>query len=411
MEWSCFRAVVIAGSLLCAGASPARAQSSSPFTLHDALRIARTQAPAIAAEQARARAAHDAVGRVAVMPNPLVEVRVENWGAPATSALPRDAFFTASQAIELGGKLGARRGLADALARSARTSVSLAEQAALVDVANLYLQSVAARERQRLTQQHAAELAELLRIMERRVAAGAAAESELFRLTSEEARIARDAVMAELEASRSVAKLSARLGMPVARDVLVMPPVPPVPAAPDESSLLDRRADVLAAREAVATARQHLRVESARRTPDLTLHGGVVRSGGSSAGIAAVSIPLPLFDRNQEARARAEGEVRARQAELDGSEQWARGDIAATRAAARALESQARAIRNRLVAPATAAREAALAAFQSGAIDMVRLLDAERMALDAALIALQLEIDSVVAAIDARVAMGESLLP
>ena len=57
------------------------------------------------------------------------------------------------------------------------------------------------------------------------------------------------------------------------------------------------------------------------------------------------------------------------------------------------------------------ARDAARAAFAAGAIDVLRLLDAERVHTEAAAVSLDIAIDAVAAAIDARLAAGEEPLP
>jgi outer membrane protein TolC len=88
-----------------------------------------------------------------------------------------------------------------------------------------------------------------------------------------------------------------------------------------------------------------------------------------------------------------------------------RGLIAATRPVAVALASRAAEAPTTLVAPALAARNAARAAFAAGALDVLRLVDAERVYVDAALAAIDLASDAVAAAIETRQVAGEEPLP
>ncbi|MFP5378519.1 MAG: hypothetical protein ACLGHP_01940, partial [Vicinamibacteria bacterium] len=65
----------------------------------------------------------------------------------------------------------------------------------------------------------------------------------------------------------------------------------------------------------------------------------------------------------------------------------------------------------RLVTPARVARDAARAAFREGASDLLRLVDAERTYAEAADAALVRRHDALRAALDARRAFGEDLVP
>jgi outer membrane protein TolC len=103
--------------------------------------------------------------------------------------------------------------------------------------------------------------------------------------------------------------------------------------------------------------------------------------------------------------------VAAAEHERDAVLRRARAEVESTRAAAQQLATRARDIRTTLVTPAAGARGAARAAFQAGVLDLLRLLDAERVFTDAELAAIELETEAVMAAIEARLAAGEDPLP
>lgn len=383
-------------------------QSRAALTLSDALTLARQESPDAAAERARvtaARSARDAAGR---LPNPLVEFRSENWGPDP--GLPLDTFATLTQTIELGGKRGARRGVADAGLGSAEARESLARAHRSVEISQLYLTALRHRERQRVLAEQASDLMSLVRVVGARAAVGAAPESDLFKMQTEEARAGADLVRAELAASRALLHLTSRLGVDATLDALAWPPAPPLPDGAAEAAL-SRRPDLVAAARVVDAARQVLRTERARGVPDAAITTGVKRTGGMNTGVLAVTLAVPLFDRNRAARLLAEGQVAAAEFERDALTRRARGELVATRQAAAALAVRAGSARAALVTPARAARAAARAAFDAGALDVMRLLDAERVATDAALTTIDLDIDAIAAAIDARVAAGEDPLP
>jgi outer membrane protein TolC len=152
-------------------------------------------------------------------------------------------------------------------------------------------------------------------------------------------------------------------------------------------------------------------VERAVATPDLTVNGGYKGTNNFNTGVAAVSLAVPLFNRNAAEIARAAGDVRAARLDLAYLEQQARADAAARWTAARQLSAQAASVEARLLAPAAVVRSAARSAFAEGAGDVLRLVDAERLYTDAARDAVDLRLDAVLALIHARVSIGEEPLP
>ena len=244
--------------------------------------------------------------------------------------------------------------------------------------------------------------------MGRRVAVGSAPEAELLKLRTEEARAVVARTRAELTAARALAALGAALGLDVQAEQLQRPAVP---APPAEASVPATHPELLAAGGAIDLARAAVALERARGVPDVAVNAGVKRTSGYNTGVAAVTVPIPLFDRNGVARALAEGQLHAAERERDATERRLRGVLSSARAAAATLSTHAADAQATLVTPARGARDAARAAFTAGALDVLRLVDAERVFIDATIVTLELEFDAVAAAIDARLAAGEEPLP
>jgi hypothetical protein len=177
-------------------------------------------------------------------------------------------------------------------------------------------------------------------------------------------------------------------------DALAVPPPPPAPAASDDA-VVAASPDVLVAGRAV-NRRDRCCGSRTPAAPDPSLNAGYKRTAGYDTGLFTVTMPVPIFNHNRAARIVAQGQVTAAELELAATERRARADLAATRAAAARLSERARDIRARLVDPARGARDAARAAFATGALDVLRLVDAERVFTDAALVAIDLETDAVV---------------
>jgi cobalt-zinc-cadmium efflux system outer membrane protein len=259
-------------------------------------------------------------------------------------------------------------------------------------------------------------LGELVRILERRVAEGVTAEADLQKIETERVRVDTDAALARLRTARELTTLAALVGWsPVPPADALERPAPVVPAAADIDALvaaaLARRPDVQLAAARLDTARQSLRFEQARSMPDLNVTGGLKRTGGYDTGLVALLVPVPLFDRNRAAVVLAQGGVDAAALELEQTRRLATADARAALATAIELARRSADASPRLLEPATVVRTAARSAFESGAGDLLRLVDAERVYADSRMVVNDLSIDALLAALEARLALAEEMLP
>lgn len=387
-----------------------------PITLAEVLAAGRAESPAIAAARSREQAAADAAGVAGRWINPAIEFRSENWGSDVPGGLRLDSFATVTQKVELGGKRGARRGAALAAAEAARADAFATMREIEGEMAVRFLEAVRLRDQAAILIAQRDALDELVRILERRVAEGLAPDAERARLAAERAAVAIAVTRAETAADRAFLELRALAALPdsATAAALVRPGPIPLPAretmAP-ASNAVSARPDVRAAAARVETADQALRLQSSFRVPDLTVNTGVKRTLDTNTGVLAVGVGLPFFDRNQVATALARGEFRAAQLERDFVTRRAEADTTAALLAARRLAEAAAGAAAQLVEPATIARTAMRSAFDLGAADPLRVVDAERAFADARLLANDIRIEAVAAAVAARLALGEAPLP
>ena len=92
-------------------------------------------------------------------------------------------------------------------------------------------------------------------------------------------------------------------------------------------------------------AQSLLRLEQARARPDITASVGYKRNGPDNALFAAVSAPLPLYNRNQAQIARAQAEVEVARAELRYAQNTVLAELAAARRAVELNQKQVESLR------------------------------------------------------------------
>lgn len=368
-----------------------------------------------------ARAAARFAGRWA---NPEVEVRAENlvgsgwhWSPPFDPgrAPAIDAFALVNQPLEFGGRRRARRALAEADAASASAALAQVERGVVLETVRVYLDALRARETLAALDTHLESFAGHERAMAARVGEGVAAEADLAKFQAEAGRLRALQARTRIEMNRGLALLGALVGeaAPVApsrlREPAAWPALPP-PAGRALTLDLRRAPDLLEAQALEARAARALEVERSRRSPDVVISGGYKRTAGFDSAVLGAVVAVPLFDRNQAAVAAAGGEARAAARERAAIERRVAAVAQAAMEAAQLLEERARRADEEVLRPAETVRNAARAAFREGSSNILNLVDAERVYLEARREALQVKLDALAAGIEARVLLGEEVV-
>lgn len=316
-----------------------------PLVLGEALRRALLANPALQAYSWELRAAEARRLRAVLFPNPELGVEAENF-AGSGEFHEIDATETTihlSQLIELGSKRDKR----GRVARLGRTVAEIDFEARRLEVFREVTQEFI---RVLGTQRRLEWAEESLRLTEkfapsaqRRVEAGAASQVELlrFNLQVAGARVARDQTKRDLAAARK--RLAAMWGSGEPRFERVVGDLDQLPIVPSLEESLHQlaRSPVLQRWQAETERRSAaIALEEANAFPDVTVGAGVrhFNDSGDAAAVAQVSIPLPLFNRNQgavqEARAvagQAEAERRAAEIRIRTELQVAYDDLAGAR--------------------------------------------------------------------------------
>lgn len=394
-------AVRPADGLLTLSAAVAQARSSSP----------RRRAAFVSAEGIR-----EAVRFAGRPPNPLFELRTENWtfsGQPSSPAV--DVFAVLTQPIELGGKRDIRQRLASTDSDIADSALKSLEREIALETVRAYVRSLKARSMLETLIANRDGLTTIVTSVGRRVDEGYSPEADLLKFKTEAARVDGDIARARLELERSLAALTIAMGgtEPVRADRLVEPGSisPPSPDAPMIAASITRHPDVVRAAATVSRSEQLTRAEQARRKPDALVTGGYKRTEGFDTLVLGAAIALPFLERNDAAIARSIGAAHAAEADRDALVQRLSLEAAALVRAAQTITDQATRAPQELLEPAQDVRRAALAAFREGTADVMKLIDAERVYADVNRAAIELRLDALLTTIEARFATGEETIP
>lgn len=144
---------------------------------------------------------------------------------------------------------------------------------------------------------------------------------------------------------------------------------------------LQARPDLMAARARIEQAHKNLTLARRLTIPDVTVSAWYARDPGNyftDTGGVGLSVPLPLFYRQEGEIAKADISLNAAEAFLRQAEQNVRADVVKALAAWKSADAIAKRFETSVVARIRKMRDAQEFAYERGAADLLDLLDAER---------------------------------
>ncbi|WP_375207920.1 TolC family protein [Hyphococcus sp.] len=354
-----------------------------PLTLERAVARAAHATPEVLTAALEARAASADADQAGRWLNPSISVETENFAG--TGGLEGFRAYETTLALEQTFRLGGKRRLSERAARAeaalASAECDLQRLEAQRLAGELFLDLQAAIQMADVADASAKLAEEFASVVERRVDAGAAAPPELSRAKAEAASLAAAADAARGEAEARALALASVWGSAEVDFVLPEPETSGLgidTAEPDSAPGTHPRLQAAqAGADARAAATDRAR---AGAWPDVTVSAGVRRfeDTGDSAFLAGVSLPLPVFDRNQDA-------TRAARIRTEGAQLNARAVEARLRAEQASLAAQVRAAKSRLqrlegeaLPLAEDAYASAAEGYRVGKFDLTATLDARR---------------------------------
>ncbi|NWC86473.1 TolC family protein [Pseudomonas reactans] len=366
---------LLGAAALWAAASVAQAQT---LTLDTALQTAFANNPDLAAAQWDIDIAQGGRQQAGLIPNP-----VASWDVEDTRRDSRTTSIKISQALELGGKRGARIDVATRAQDAAALNLEQRRNTLRAEVIENYYGALRAQERLELAQRSMSVAERGLAVADGRVTAGKASPVEATRAQVQLSETRLELNRAQIGLTDAYRRLAASTGSATADFQAVAAQTQFTPSLPTATQLLTRLEQTAELRLAELNILQNeasVVLEKAQRIPDLDVSIGSQYDASvrERVNLVGVSMPIPLFNRNQgnvlAASRRADqardlrnaAELRLRTETRQALDLW------------QSANTEVRAFNQQILPAAQSAVDSATRGFEMGKFSFLDVLDAQR---------------------------------
>ena len=354
------------------------AEEPAVMTLRAAEDLALVSNPDLAVATRELEATEGAVIQGAARPNPQLGFLLED-----THKATRTTTLQVNQPIELGGKRAARLDAAVRGRDIAAVELDLRRAEIRATVTANFFGVLSAQERVRLAQDVANLAKRATEVAGKRVASGKVPPIEETKARVAEASVRIDLSLAQSELRTSRQRLASTWGNPSPRFERVDGRLEPLPSLPSSESINARLADsphLIRAKIEIQRRKSLADLERAKRTPDLTVSLGAIRSEelGRNQLLLGVSIPIPVFYSNRgnqleslKRTDKARDEQAATQIRLTSEVRQAYERL-------RAARNEVETLQRDVLPGAQSAYDVAIRGFELGKFNFLDVLDAQR---------------------------------
>lgn len=371
-------------------APPSTLVRADTLTLAQALERALASNPDLHAAQWRVEAYKADQRQAGRWPNPELEAEIDEFGGrdALTGTQSAELGVGLNQTFPLGGDLAARRRVAAEEKRLAQQRYDAVQLDVVQAVTKAFGTTLAAQYERDLAARQWALAQQFASTVADRVEAGKVSPLEATRAAIDRstARVALEQAERSFRIAR--AQLSRWWGdrtpdfAGVTGDWMHRDEFPPLEVLAPH---LLETPEVLHARTEVALHQAKHRLIEAERIPDPTLQMGVrrFRELGETAFQAGVSFPLPLFDRQRDARDAATARIQMVESEAEAVYLATYAQLTAQYEALQAAAFEVRILATDVLPAAEEVYEATVVGYREGKFDLLTLIDAQRTLFDA----------------------------
>lgn len=364
-------------------AGVAQAQPQDTLTLERARTLLR-QHPSLTALALEVEAREKLAAQAGALPNPSLSVEAENFAGtgPLSGVQSLETTARLEQNIELGGKRSLRRGQAQAEMRLAQSERALKESELSIELKEAFSDALRLQERLRVLGRDTLFLKEVVEVARRRAQAGGGgvAEEGKLRLAFSQARIEAASIRTELEVAFQ--RLALLMGQPNPDFKAVRESeTASLPEWATVERSLENHPELLRWKSERELRQLSLRSARAQNMPDLGLNAGVRRlnvGSGDWALVGGVSVPLPVWNRNQGVIAGSESRVRSSEQSAEAARRELTAKAFSLWSNLRVKGEEIERLRSELLPQATQVRDDTRAAYAQGRFGVLDLLDGQR---------------------------------
>lgn len=356
----------------------------SVLTLDEVLRLVANKNPILKALEYERLAAAGNLRQAGLWPNPEFEAEFEEIGWDAPGLSESELTLALSQELELFGQRGARKRLAQTQAGTVDFESDVRAFDLYLEVKHRFYTVAHAQEALRLAEASLRLANDIAENISYRIGKGAGLHSELLLAQIEQQRAQLNLEQQKQLKATAEANLVALWETPSTPIAVIAEREPELTAllrmAEELTEQVDSTRTITHLRNQSAVARAEYALSRAEMRPSVTLSGGVkhLEATNTKSLVFGISLPLPLFNRNQGTRESIAAKLRS----LDHQIESQRFDASA------ALQTHLLGLRNLiqrhdmldegLLPTAEAAYQSLHDAYESGRIPYTQLLEVER---------------------------------
>lgn len=358
--------------------APAPSTTAELITLDEAIRLALASNPTLRSATQSVAIADASKSQAGLIVNP--ELSVLREGMDRTN---RTQTVQISLRLELGGKRSARVDVAERERQVALQDVAVAQAQLRADVTTAYFEALIAQERLDLARASVQVAEKATLAASKRVTAGRISPIEESRSRVAEAGARLELAQASSEVSLAKQRLGALWGRTDTGQLSLERPASDDPALPPLDALrqqLEAGPQLRRARNQVEREEAQVRLERAQRVPDLTVTVGSQRDNqiGHNQAVLGVSVPLPLFNRNQGNMLAALRRSDKARSDLDAERLRVSQALSEAYQRAELAQQEIASITADILPIAQTTYDAAVTGFEAGKFSFLDVLDAQR---------------------------------
>lgn len=346
--------------------------------------------PLLAGAAGRIAATEGLRQQAGLLPNPRLFLQVENLRATGQPGLQYgqevDHFAYLSNTFESASKRQRRVDFASAGVQRAGLEQELLRRQISGRVALAYWTAAGARRTEALLEEAVRNFDGIVEYHRVRVQEGSMAESDLIRIRLEQQRLRIDLNRAHLESERTRIQLLREMGQTQFPPVTLTDSVEASASralAGDADAAVAQRTEVKLARAAMEQARANQRLQTAYARPNYDALFGYKRTAGFNTVMGGFQMDLPVMNKNQGNIAASAAEIRVAESNLAAVEAVVRAEVQATWTEYEIRRRELTELLHPLVSQADETYRIAEGAYKLGGSDLLRLLDAQRIRIEA----------------------------